>query len=70
MIEKPDMDKAVFCRVIRTPEDGDITFAKYFPFEYLLMNSGEEITLEEGNIFLIRYSAVRKYIVDGDVELI
>ena len=30
MIEKPDMDKAVFCRVIRTPRDGgDITFAKY-----------------------------------------
>jgi len=32
--------------------------------------SGEEVTLEEGNIFLIRYSAVKKYIIDGDVELI
>ena len=36
----------------------------------MLMNSDEEITLEEGNIFLIRYSAVRRYILDGDVELI
>jgi len=60
MIEKPDMDKAVFCRVIRTPSNGgDIRFP-----------NGEEVTLEEGNIFLIRYSAVKKYIVDGDVELI
>ena len=32
--------------------------------------SDEEVTLEEGSTFLIRYSAVRKYIVDGDVELI
>jgi len=22
MIEKPDMDKAVFCRVVKEPEDG------------------------------------------------
>ena len=29
MIEKPDMDKAVFCRVVRTPENGDIQFAKF-----------------------------------------
>jgi hypothetical protein len=32
MIEKPDMDKAVFCRVIRTPDNGDITFPKFSPF--------------------------------------
>ena len=32
--------------------------------------SGEEVSLEEGNIFLIRYSAVRNFIVNGDVELI
>jgi len=70
MIEKPDMDKAVFCRVIRTPQDADITFAKFVPNSSILTCSGEEIMLEEGNIFLIRYSAVRKYIVDGDVELI
>lgn len=70
MIEKPDMDKAVFCRVIRTPDNGDITFAKSFPFFVMLTSSGDEITLEEGNIFLIRYSAVRKFIVDGDLELI
>ena len=30
MIEKPDMDKSIFCRVIRTPADGgEITFPKY-----------------------------------------
>jgi GINS complex subunit 4 len=70
MIEKPDMDEAVFCRVIRTPQDADIIFAKFVPKSSILTCSGEEVTLEEGNIFLIRYSAVRKYIVDGDVELI
>ena len=32
--------------------------------------SGEEVVLERGSVFLIRYSAVRKYIVEGDVELI
>src|SRR5271154_5049515 len=72
MIEKPDMDKAVFCRVIRTPADGgDIRFPKsQTPQNVMLICSGEEVTLEEGNIFLIRYSAVKKYIIDGDVELI
>jgi hypothetical protein len=32
--------------------------------------SGEEVVLERGSVFLIRYSAVRRYIVEGDVELI
>ena len=70
MIEKPDMDKAIFCRVVRTPIEGDISFPKYPPNSFGLIYSGEEITLEEGNIFLIRYSAVRKHIIAGDVELI
>lgn len=34
------------------------------------MGSDDEVILEGGSIFLIRYSAVRKYIVEGDVELI
>jgi hypothetical protein len=29
MIEKPDMDKAIFCRVVQTPEDGEIRFPKF-----------------------------------------
>jgi hypothetical protein len=28
MIEKPDMDKAVFCKVVKTPDDAEIRFAK------------------------------------------
>lgn len=70
MIEKPDLHKAVFCRVIRTPADGGEISIRSLILEQMLMNSDEEITLEEGNIFLIRYSAVRRYILDGDVELI
>jgi len=29
MIEKPDMDKAVFCRVVRTPSDGGEITLRY-----------------------------------------
>ena len=67
------MDKAVFCRVVDTPSDGgDVRFPKSHTHTSITLanSSGEEITLEEGNIFLIRYSAVKKYIIDGDVELI
>jgi GINS complex subunit 4 len=73
MIEKPDMDKAVFCKVIRTPDDGgEIRFPKYLPHypAMCLIASDEEVALEEGNIFLIRYSAVRSYVISGDVEII
>lgn len=35
-----------------------------------LIASDEEVALEEGNIFLIRYSAVRSYVISGDVEII
>jgi GINS complex subunit 4 len=70
MIEKLDVDKAVFCRVIRTPVDGgEIRFPKYH-FPGVADDSDDELTLEQGNIFLIRYSAVRRFIMDGDVELI
>src|SRR5271154_2732267 len=39
MIEKPDMDKAVFCRVIRTPSNGgDIRFPKFLsPLIWLMV---------------------------------
>jgi GINS complex subunit 4 len=71
MIEKPDMDKAVFCKVIKTPVEGAVTFPKYATLQKEAhWYSGEEINLEEGNIYLVRYSAVTKFIKDGEVELI
>ncbi|KTW31145.1 DNA replication protein SLD5 [Pneumocystis jirovecii RU7] len=58
MIEKPDMDAAVFCRVINNIEH-DIP-----------VNKNESITLDKGNIYLLKYKLIRSFIFSGDVELI
>lgn len=61
MVEKPDMDSAVFCRVVRDPE-GDATVR--------IPGTDAEFTLSKGDVYVVRYSAVREFIGKGDVELI
>lgn len=56
MIDKPDDDTAVFCRVLRDgyaerPVDGDVE-------------------LKRGDVWVLRWSSVRENVHRGDVELI
>lgn len=58
MVEKPDMEKTVFVRVVE--EDVHAT-----------VRSGQDlITLEYKGIYALRYSSISKYIQTGIVELI
>ncbi|KAI9673912.1 MAG: GINS complex subunit [Caeruleum heppii] len=59
MIEQPDLDTAVFCRILKDSED---------PIE--LKGTGALLDLKRGNIHVIRYSAIREALLRGDVELI
>ncbi|KAG4303322.1 hypothetical protein PCK1_000286 [Pneumocystis canis] len=58
MVEKPDMDTAVFCRVINTIKH-DIPISK-----------NESIILDKGNIYLLKYRLIRSFLFSGDVELL
>lgn len=57
MIEEPNLDSAVFCRVKRKCEK-------------LIRIDDETLTLEKGSIYIIRYSSIRDLLEDGTVELI
>ncbi|ODQ50079.1 GINS complex, Sld5 component, partial [Saitoella complicata NRRL Y-17804] len=69
MIETPDLDSAVFVRVKRDVEggDGDVLGVK----TGAKGEGGEEemVELRGGAIYILRWSAVRKWVVSGDVEL-
>ena len=60
MVETPDLDAAVFCRVVKDVED-TISFPG---------TETEDAMLKKGDVMVVRYSAVRMYIKKGDVELI
>ena len=62
MIEEPDMDSAVFCRVVRDPVGVDAMVR--------IPGTGTEFEVTKGDIYIVRYSAVREFIGRGDVELI
>lgn len=57
MIDEPNFKKPVFVKVIRDIPEGIII-------------GEEEIELKVNNIYLIRYSAVMKYVHSGDIVLI
>lgn len=59
MIEQPDLDKAVFIRVLRDVREPVVIEGTDTAFE-----------MRRGDIFVVRYSAVREYVLEGDVELI
>jgi GINS complex subunit 4 len=58
-VTQPDLDAAVFCRVLQ--DIGD----------FLLPGGGNEsIHMERGNIYILRYRAVRDLLAEGKVELL
>lgn len=59
MIEQPDMDKAVFVRALRDIHDPVVVEGTDIAFE-----------MSRGNIFVVRWSAVREIVLAGDAELI
>eukprot|EP00948_MAST-09A_sp_MAST-9A-sp1_P000049 g49.t1 len=57
-IPTPDLNKHVFCKVLKTI--GEVRVER----------TDEPITLEEGQIYLMRYESIKKFLRDGDVELL
>ncbi len=57
MVEEPDLHSSVFCRVRQTSKSA-------------IKLGNEDVDLEEGNILLIRYSAISRYLRSGALELI
>ncbi|KAK6517708.1 GINS complex subunit [Arthrobotrys conoides] len=58
MVEEPDLEGAVFLRVIR-----DVNVA-------IAWEGGETLDMRSGDVYVIRYSAVQEAVKRGDVELI
>ncbi|EME45755.1 hypothetical protein DOTSEDRAFT_71442 [Dothistroma septosporum NZE10] len=56
MIDKPDEDTAVFCRVLRD--------------SYVERLVDEDIELKRGDIYILRWSHIKEQVRNGDVELI
>lgn len=59
MVDKPDMEKAVFCRCVR-----DVPEVLGIP------GTGAEWRLRKRDVMVVRYSAVRAWVEEGSVELI
>jgi GINS complex subunit 4 len=60
MVEEPDLDGAVFCKVVRDVEDRTVK----------ILGTDAEFELKKGDIYVVRYSAVREFVLNGEVELI
>ncbi|PUU81323.1 hypothetical protein B9Z19DRAFT_1113511 [Tuber borchii] len=60
MVEEPDLDGAVFCKVVKDIEDN---IAR-------IPGTDAEFKLTKGDVYVVRYSAVREFILRGEVELI
>lgn len=60
MVDKPDEENAVFCRVLRDAGNVEIQGET---------GSGD-VELKRGDIWVLRWSAVKDAVVRGDVELI
>lgn len=59
MIERPDLETAVFVRVLRDVDDMVVVEGTDVAFE-----------LRRGGVFVVRYSAVRDLVGGGSVELL
>lgn len=60
MIEEPDMESAVFCRVVKEPIDGTVR----------IPGTDTEFELRKDDVYVVRYSAIRQWVMTGEVELI
>jgi len=61
MVEEPDLDSAVFCRVVRELGEGE---------ELVVKGTDARVELRKGDVVVVRYRAVRKWVLGGEVELI
>lgn len=59
MIEQPDVDTAVFVRALRDVEDPIVVEGTDIDFE-----------MRRGDVYVVRWSAVRDLVTNGDAELI
>lgn len=59
MIEKPDFDKAVFVRALRDTDTPIYVEGTDMGFRML-----------KGDIYVVRWSAIRQLVLSGDAELI
>ena len=60
MVDKPDEDTAVFCRVLR--DAGSV--------EVFGQEGTSVVELRRGDVWVLRWSAVKEGVGRGDVELI
>lgn len=60
MVEEPDLDGAVFCKVVKDVEDRSVR----------IPGTDAEFELKRGDVYVVRYSAVREFVLSGEVELI
>ena len=60
MVDNPDEESAVFCRVLR--DSGNV--------EIQGETGAGEVELKRGDVWVLRWSAVKEAMVRGDVELI
>jgi GINS complex subunit 4 len=65
MVEEPDVDSAVFCRVVKriAGEEGEEGVVR-------IPGTDTEYRLAMGDVYVVRYSAVREFVVKGEIELI
>lgn len=60
MVDKPDDDTAVFCRVLR--DAGSV--------EVQGEGGAGDVDLKRGDVWVLRWSAIKEAVVTGDVELL
>lgn len=58
MVDAPDADTAVFCRVLR-----DVGVVS-------VEGTDREFEMKRGDVWVVRWSVVRRWVLAGDVELI
>ena len=59
MVEQPDVDKAVFVRALRDVDSPIVVEGTDTAFE-----------MRRGDVYVVRWSAVREVVIGGDAELI
>jgi GINS complex subunit 4 len=60
MVDKPDEESAVFCRVLR--DAGSV--------EVMGETATTDVDLKRGDLWLLRWSAIKDATLKGDVELV
>ncbi|KAI8868755.1 GINS complex, Sld5 component [Ramicandelaber brevisporus] len=64
MIVRPNLDKAVICRVLKDIGHVDVGYSSETATE------DDQVIMQEGNVFILNYSKVRKLLLDGHIQLI